>query len=94
MGLAPEQILAAPEHVQRGIVVGPRLTERVQRLRRCAELAVAGAPWRAYQGIGKPGADRTLRTPPAAPARARVHHGPVAIILRRSWTAGAHPIPP
>ena len=58
VGLAPEQILAAPSDVLRGIVAGPRPAERVQRLRRCAELAVAGAPWRAYPGIGKPGADR------------------------------------
>jgi endonuclease III len=58
VGLAPEQILAAPEHVLRGIVAGGRPEERVQRLRRCAELAIAGAPWRAYPGIGRPGADR------------------------------------
>ena len=58
VGLAPEQILAAPEPVLAGIVAGARPAERVQRLRRCAELAVAGAPWRAYPGIGAPGADR------------------------------------
>jgi hypothetical protein len=58
VGLAPEQILAAPEDVLRGIVAGARPAERVQRLRRCAELAIAGAPWRAYPGIGRPGADR------------------------------------
>jgi hypothetical protein len=58
VGLAPEQILAAPEDVLRGIVAGARPAERVQRLRRCAELAIAGAPWRAYPGIGEPGADR------------------------------------
>jgi endonuclease III len=58
VGLAPEQILAAPEDVLRGIVVGTHAAERVQRLRRCAELAIAGAPWRAYPGIGEPGADR------------------------------------
>ena len=57
VGLAPEQILAAPEDVLRGIVAGARPAERVQRLRRCAELAIAGAPWRAYPGIGQPGAD-------------------------------------
>jgi hypothetical protein len=56
VGLAPEQILAAPESVLRGIVTGPG--DRVQRLRRCAELAIAGAPWRAYPGIGQPGQDR------------------------------------
>ena len=58
VGLAPELILAAPEPVLAGIVAGARPTERVQRLRRCAELAIAGAPWRAYPGIGAPGADR------------------------------------
>lgn len=58
VGLAPEQILAAPAEVLRGIVSGARPAERVQRLRRCAELAIAGAPWRAFPGIGQPGADR------------------------------------
>ena len=56
VGLAPEQILAAPERVLRAIAVGPG--DRVQRLRRCAELAIAGAAWRAYPGIGQPGQDR------------------------------------
>ena len=56
VGLAPEQILAAPESVLRAIAIGPG--DRVQRLRRCAELAIAGAPWRAYPGIGQPGQDR------------------------------------
>ena len=56
VGLAPEQILAAPEPVLRAIAIGPG--DRVQRLRRCAELAIAGAPWRAYPGIGQPGQDR------------------------------------
>jgi hypothetical protein len=58
VGLAPEQILAAPEAVLLGIVAGPQPATRVQRLRRCAELAIAVAPWRAYPGIGAPGADR------------------------------------
>jgi endonuclease III-like uncharacterized protein len=58
VGLAPEQILAAPEPVLAAIVAGARPAERVQRLRRCAELAIAAAPWRAYPGIGAPGADR------------------------------------
>src|SRR5271165_502230 len=42
VGLAPEQILAAPEQALRGVVAGARPAERAQRLRRCAELAVAG----------------------------------------------------
>jgi endonuclease III len=58
VGLAPEQILAAPEDALCGVVAGARQAERAQRLRRCAELAVAGAPWRAYPGVGAPGADR------------------------------------
>ena len=52
VGLAPEQILAAPEPVLADIVVGARPAERVQRLRQCAELAIAGAPWRADAGSG------------------------------------------
>jgi adenine-specific DNA glycosylase len=58
VGLAPEQILAASDEALLPIVAGARPPERVQRLRRCAELAIAGAPWRAYPGIGAPGADR------------------------------------
>jgi hypothetical protein len=58
VGLAPEQILAVTDKVLGGIVVGARPAERAARLRRCAELAIAGAPWRAYPGIGAPGADR------------------------------------
>jgi endonuclease III len=58
VGLAPEQILAAPEAVLRAIVVGVRPAERVARLRQCAELAIANAPWRAFPGIGAPGVDR------------------------------------
>ena len=57
-GLVPEQILSAPETDLRGVVAGLHPEQRVQRLRRCAELAIAGAPWRAYPGIGQPGADR------------------------------------
>jgi endonuclease III-like uncharacterized protein len=58
VGLAPEQILAAPGETLRGVVVGVRPAERAERLRRCAELAVAGASWREYPGIGLPGLDR------------------------------------
>jgi endonuclease III len=58
VGLDPEQILAAPDAVLRGIVVGVRPAERAARLRQCAELAIAGAPWRAFPGIGAPGVDR------------------------------------
>ena len=58
VGLAPERILAAPQEVLLGIVAGARPAERVDRLHRCAELMISGAPWRAYPGIGAPGADR------------------------------------
>jgi adenine-specific DNA glycosylase len=58
VGLSPEQILAAPEESLRDIVIGVRPADRVTRLRRCAELAIAGAPWRAFPGIGAPGVER------------------------------------
>ena len=58
VGLDPEQILAAPSAVLLRVVAGARPAERVERLRRCAELAITGAPWRAYPGIGQPGQDR------------------------------------
>ena len=46
-GLVPEQILSAPETLLRTVVAGPRPEQWVERLRRCAELAIAAAPWRA-----------------------------------------------
>jgi len=58
VGLAPEQILVASSETLRGLVAGARPAERAERLRRCAELALVGAPWRRYPGIGQPGADR------------------------------------
>jgi adenine-specific DNA glycosylase len=58
VGTDPERILAAPDRVLLEIVVGIRRTERVARLRRCAELALADAPWSAYPGIGTAGVDR------------------------------------
>jgi adenine-specific DNA glycosylase len=58
VGIEPEQILAAPDDVLLQVVTGMQPTARVARLRRCAELAVAGAPWTRYPGIGKPGAER------------------------------------
>jgi endonuclease III len=57
-GLIPERILSTPEALLRSVVAGPQPEQRAQRLRRCAEMAIAGAPWRAYPGIGQPGADR------------------------------------
>jgi endonuclease III-like uncharacterized protein len=57
-GLVPERILSAPEAALRGVVAGPQPGQRAERLRRCAKLAIAAAPWRAYPGIGQPGADR------------------------------------
>jgi endonuclease III len=58
VGSAPEEILAAPDRVLESVVAGVRPAERVARLRRCAELALAGAPWRAFPGIGVPGVER------------------------------------
>jgi hypothetical protein len=58
VGLAPERILAAQDATLRGIVIGMSPDQRVARLRRCAELAVGGASWTAYPGIGRPGAER------------------------------------
>jgi adenine-specific DNA glycosylase len=58
VGLAPERILAASDAELLAVVTGPSPAERVRRLRHCAELAIAGSPWRAYPGIGRPGADR------------------------------------
>jgi endonuclease III-like uncharacterized protein len=58
VGLEPEQILRAPDSVLREVVVGASPADRIARLRRCAELAIAGARWRDYPGIGGPGVDR------------------------------------
>jgi len=44
----PEQILAAPLAMLVRVVADARPAERAERLRRCAELAIAGVPWRAY----------------------------------------------
>jgi hypothetical protein len=58
VGLEPEAILAASDQELAAVVAGPRPADRIERLRRCAELHVAGAPWRAYPGIGRPGVER------------------------------------
>jgi hypothetical protein len=58
VSLEPSRILAAPDAVLRAVVVGARPLERVTRLRRCAELAIAAAPWTSFPGIGRPGAER------------------------------------
>jgi A/G-specific adenine glycosylase len=58
VGLDAEAILSArPEQLAR-VVAGMRAHDRVERLRRCAELRLAGAPWKAYPGIGRPGVER------------------------------------
>jgi len=56
VGLNPDQILTAPDSVLADIMVGSQRSP--ERLRRCAELAIAGAHWRAFPGIGRPGVDR------------------------------------
>jgi hypothetical protein len=58
VGTEPERILAATDDQLRAVVVGMRPTERVARLRTCAELQLAGARWSAYPGIGAPGVQR------------------------------------
>jgi endonuclease III len=58
VGLAPERILAAGPDRLADICVGLRPGERAERLRRCAELRLAGAGWRQFPGIGRPGAER------------------------------------
>jgi hypothetical protein len=58
VGIEPAQILAASDQQLAAAVAGPRPADRIERLRRCAELHVVGAPWRAYPGIGRPGAER------------------------------------
>jgi len=58
VGLEPASILAAGEAQLAPVVAGPRPADRIERLRRCAELYIAGAPWRDYPGIGRPGRDR------------------------------------
>jgi adenine-specific DNA glycosylase len=56
--LDPETILAAPPGVLEGVIAGMRPADRAERLRRCAELRLQGAPWKAYPGIGRPGVER------------------------------------
>ena len=58
VGLDPESILAARPGQLEGVVAGMRPLDRVERLLRCAELRTAGAPWRSYPGIGRPGVER------------------------------------
>jgi adenine-specific DNA glycosylase len=58
IGLEPAAVLGATNEELGMAVAGMRPADRVQRLRRCAELRLAGAPWRAYPGIGRPGAER------------------------------------
>lgn len=58
VGLEPAAILAASDQQLGAVVAGPRPADRIERLRRCAELQVVGAPWHAYPGIGRPGVER------------------------------------
>jgi len=58
VGLDPESILSARAEQLEGVVAGMRPRDRVERLRRCAELRITGAPWRSYPGIGRPGVER------------------------------------
>jgi hypothetical protein len=58
VGIEPAEILAASDQQLAAVVAGPRPADRIERLRRCAQLHIVGAPWRAYPGIGRPGAER------------------------------------
>jgi endonuclease III len=88
VGLGPEQILAAPEATLREVVAGARPAERAERLRRCAELAIAGAPWRAYPGIGQPGADRIALFTGARPVLALDANG-LRVLTRLGYASPA-----
>jgi len=58
VGLDPEAILSTRPEQLLDVVAGMRPDDRVQRLRRCAELRLDGAAWKAYPGIGRPGVER------------------------------------
>lgn len=58
VGLDPESILSVATGQLAAVVAGMGPHDRVERLRRCAELRLADAPWRAYPGIGRPGVER------------------------------------
>ena len=58
VGLEPSAILGATDEQLAAVVAGPMRASRTERLRRCAELSMVGASWRAYPGIGRPGAER------------------------------------
>jgi hypothetical protein len=88
VGLQPEQILAAPSAVLLRVVAGVRPAELVERLRRCAELAIAGAPWRAYPGIGPPGQDRIDLFTAARPVLALDANG-LRVLTRLGYAAPA-----
>jgi len=58
VGLDPEAILSARPEQLAAVVAGIRPRDRVERLRRCAEIRLTGAAWKAYPGIGRPGVER------------------------------------
>jgi hypothetical protein len=58
VGLEPTSILAASDEDLAAVVAGPRPVGRIERLRRCAELHIAGASWLDFPGIGRPGVQR------------------------------------
>jgi len=58
VGIEPGQILSATDETLLQVVAGMQPLVRVSRLRRCARLALAGAPWRDFPSIGPPGVDR------------------------------------
>jgi endonuclease III len=58
IGVTPEAILGADTAELASVCAGMRPDQRAKRLRRCAELRLAGARWRDYPGIGRPGVER------------------------------------
>jgi len=90
VGLAPEQILAAPDAMLRDIVAGARPAERVQRLRRCAELAIGGVPWSAYPGIDGLGKTASTSSPGPAPSWLWT---PTAFGYSPGWATAKHRVP-
>jgi adenine-specific DNA glycosylase len=92
VGLEPDRILAATDEDLRAVVIGMRPDERISRLRRCAELALSNAPWRAYPGIGAPGAERIDLLTAARPVLALDSNG-LRVLVRLGYADTARSYP-
>jgi A/G-specific adenine glycosylase len=84
IGLEPEAILSASSERLESAVAGIRPHDRAERLRRCAELRLAGAPWRSYPGIGRPGVERIELFSGARPVLALESNG-VRVLYRLGY---------